>query len=326
MQCPRPAFGFGGQNRVFLRTGDDRFAATPAFRDSLNILSGGEGNNQLVGGSGPDGISGGDGIAGAGTDTLRGGDGNDSIFGAGGEDTLFGDGGDDDVKGGIGDDTLDGGAGNDRVVGGNDKDRILGGEGNDNLIGFTQAVDPTESETRAAVDDLVGGPGVDQFVGGGGDRLFARDGIKETSLGCFNKLSRSAANSGGFAEVDLQDEFVGKTRTCQTVSRAPVNETPSATIKSSTVKVRGAMARVSVRCTTSSTCRGKLSLKLDRKGARKVSVSYTVKGKKTKKLSLRLSAKDAKGVTSKGVNALATVREKGKSGPRSVNRVVKAKR
>jgi Ca2+-binding RTX toxin-like protein len=76
-----------------------------------NVITGGDGRDNLVGRSGDD--------------TLSGGGGNDNLSGANGNDQMFG---------GSGKDLLNGGSGNDFLDGGLNADRMSGGKGNDIYI------------------------------------------------------------------------------------------------------------------------------------------------------------------------------------------------
>jgi Ca2+-binding RTX toxin-like protein len=78
---------------------------------ALDILRGGDGDDQLDAGAGDDVLDGG-----AGVDTLFAGTGNDLLSGGDGNDQLVGGGGDDQLGGGTGDDTLLGEAGNDTYL------------------------------------------------------------------------------------------------------------------------------------------------------------------------------------------------------------------
>lgn len=168
------------------------------------------------------------------------------------------------------------------------------------------------SEECPAADDLTGGPGRDQFVGSGADRLFARDGVPESSIGGFEPKFGNAAFSGGFAEIDLQDTVLGGLRTCTTISQAPVAETPAVRIASRTVAVAGRTAKVRVACRGDRPCSGKVTLRLARKGAKAVCARSPAKGAKT--VSLRLSPADAARVRKAGVAATRHGLREGREG------------
>ena len=70
----------------------------------------------------------------AGNDLLSGGDGYDDLFGGLGNDTLNGGTGWDWLFGGEGNDSLNGGAGDDLLVGGPGDDTLTGGSGSDTFI------------------------------------------------------------------------------------------------------------------------------------------------------------------------------------------------
>ena len=65
---------------------------------------------------------------------LTAGNGNDQLAGGLGNDQLIGNGGDDKLTGDAGTDNLDGGAGNDVLDGGSGNDTMTGGAGNDLYI------------------------------------------------------------------------------------------------------------------------------------------------------------------------------------------------
>ncbi|WP_312080367.1 calcium-binding protein [Acinetobacter schindleri] len=84
---------------------------------AVNIIDGGEGNNQLTGGNN--------------TDTLQGGSGDDFIYGLGGNDLILGGDGNNTLFGGDGDDVITGGDGNDWLQGDVGADILTGGIGDD---------------------------------------------------------------------------------------------------------------------------------------------------------------------------------------------------
>ena len=136
---------------------------------SVNLLIGGDGDDEISGNAGDDQLQGGNG-----NDTLNGGEGGDLIFGQGGNDTINGDAGDDRIVGDVGDDIIFGGSGSDTVWAGADNDTLNGGADNDLLFG--QDGDDTLSGD-AGDDELQGGNGNDTLNGGEGDDLmFGQDG------------------------------------------------------------------------------------------------------------------------------------------------------
>ena len=137
---------------------------------------------------------------------IHGGDGRDKLTGGGGNDILIGGLGDDDLQGGHGNDVLSGGAGDDKLDGGTDggddiliggigEDKLKGGQGNSLLIGHSAANEEDAGVLAAALahwtagdlaaalvdlgaltddldkDDLNGGKGDDELLGGDGDKL-----------------------------------------------------------------------------------------------------------------------------------------------------------
>jgi len=149
------------ENQAYSADGSDRLLdienlVGSAYDDTLmgnslaNILTGGDGNDQIAGQAGNDILYGE-----TGDDSLSGGEGNDTLFGNLGQDTLLGDNGDDVIYGGDGDDFIRGGLGRDTVFGdsGFGNDTVFGDEGNDELHG------------RRGDDWLNGGEGNDQLYG-----------------------------------------------------------------------------------------------------------------------------------------------------------------
>lgn len=142
--------------------------------NSLLIVYGDEGNDQITGSSVDDKLDGG-----SGDDWVIGGDGADLIHGRAGNDNLSGNEGDDKLVGSQGNDFIDGGSGNDEIYGGDGADFILGGDGDDFICGGT------DSDLRSqdyGQDTIYGGAGndtifgsleVDHIYGGDGDDIIA---------------------------------------------------------------------------------------------------------------------------------------------------------
>ncbi len=178
--------------------------------DAGEVMSGGQGHDQISGLEGADLIdarggddlvdagAGGDAVqAGDGDDTVTGGKGDDSIYGQAGEDLLLGDAGDDwlaghegadTLAGAAGDDALIGGEGDDSLDGGAGRDWLAGGMGHDTLAGGAGAdvIDGNAGDDRLsglagkgddfATDYLNGGAGDDTLVLGSGDHASGGDG------------------------------------------------------------------------------------------------------------------------------------------------------
>ncbi len=158
-------YGEEGNDTLFGHGGADR-------------LEGGPGHNWMSGGSGRDTIDASEGygdelygdenvdelIGSIYADVLSGGEGSDNISGRSGNDILLGD---------SGEDTLDGGAGNDQLFGGSENDTLHGGDGNDELFGEDGldwllgglGDDILDGGADAYHDNLIGGLGVDYFLG-----------------------------------------------------------------------------------------------------------------------------------------------------------------
>jgi Ca2+-binding RTX toxin-like protein len=157
--------------RVELGQGDDEAIVNQLTGVILQpiIMLGGLGADILSGGNGRDNLLGGDGddiLSGAGrADTLDGGDGEDNLFGGARRDLLLGGLGQDLMLGGLGGDTLRGGLDADFILGGIGADLLEGQGGADYLLG------------QLGIDIVRGGDGDDDLTGGLGiDLLFGGDG------------------------------------------------------------------------------------------------------------------------------------------------------
>lgn|GEM_PF-6910192 len=159
-------------------TGDTDAGNTISAGNSVDIIFGRGGNDQIDGNGGNDQINGGAGndrlLGGVGNDTVNGGIGIDVITGDSGNDTLFGDSGNDTVNGGAGNDIVNGGTGNDRLIGGTGNDILLGGDGDDII---SDTIGTNTLNGGAGNDRLIGGSQVDNLNGGtGNDILVGGDG------------------------------------------------------------------------------------------------------------------------------------------------------
>ncbi len=132
-----------------------------------DVLSGGQGNDDLSGSAGHDLLDGGQGTdtlsGGSGNDTLYGGSDGDTMSGGGQNDNLYGQDGNDNLSGGSGNDLLDGGTGDDVLNGGSGNDLLNGGDGTDQMTGGT------------GTDALAGGDGDDTLAGGSDDDILDGD-------------------------------------------------------------------------------------------------------------------------------------------------------
>jgi Ca2+-binding RTX toxin-like protein len=132
-------------------------------------LFGGNNSDQLLGGPGNDyieGMGGNDNCQGeAGHDTIHGGVGNDIVSGGAGYDVLYADsgadgvyGGDDDDKlfSGVNNDYLDGGRGNDVLVsvGGGQGDQLVGGPGWDNFWCDSESTETVKAEVSIGINEV----------------------------------------------------------------------------------------------------------------------------------------------------------------------------
>ena len=99
----------------------------------------------------------------------------ETLVGGAKADHLYGGGGNDSIDGGAGLDHIEGGAGQDILSGGDGADTLIGGAGNDTLVGGALQADGSVPDDGAA-DILRGGPGLDYYFIGQGDRITDTDG------------------------------------------------------------------------------------------------------------------------------------------------------
>lgn len=169
--------GGEGNDRIYGRRGDD-------------VIVDLAGNNRIHGGSGNDTITTGDG-----DDDIDGNQGDDIIHAGHGRNKVDGGHGNDIVVGGAGNDCIEGDQGNDLLIGGTGRDRMEGGHGNDLIVASSAANDNDLAALQAALahwtsgdlvaalvdlgaitddldkDDLEGEQGLDELIGGIGDKL-----------------------------------------------------------------------------------------------------------------------------------------------------------
>ncbi|MEM7748580.1 MAG: DUF4114 domain-containing protein, partial [Pseudomonadota bacterium] len=141
-----------GQNNAILLPRESTGAGTSTDDD---ILSGGEGHDDMFGMRG--------------NDIVKGEEGNDNIWGNSGDDELYGGSGNDVVRGGSGDDIAYGGADDDKVIGNSGNDYVDGGAGNDSLEGNSGNDTIVDGEGN---DRAEGGSGNDVFLAGAGDDYY----------------------------------------------------------------------------------------------------------------------------------------------------------
>ena len=277
---------------VNLGPGPDTFEVDPAFPDPITVTDAQRGPDTYKLGAGNDVATG---ITG------------DSFEGRGGNDVLTGTAG-----------VLDGGDGDDKLHALNSSDfrntdsELIGGEGNDTL-----------TADGRALYEMVGGPGTDTFdAGGGSGRIDSRDGVAEQVVCGIRKKGVpqlrliNTSRRFGIATIDLvdtPDNAAMLTGGCTRVDRAPRGEKTAAQLTSTKLKVKRGKAGVRVRCTTSSRCKGKLSVTV--KG-RTASKRFSIRGKKS--ATVRVAAR-------KGTAAVR-ISEKGKRGARTLLAAVPATR
>jgi hypothetical protein len=274
----------------------DSFTVDPSFPDPIDIFGG------------------------LGSDSLRLGAANDRARGGSGKDTIVGNGGDDDLRGDADDDNLDGGPGNDNLFAIGGFDVMEGGDGDDTL-----EADPSPSSNTSG--RMVGGPGTDVFRGNGSvTTIDSRDGIaEEVSCGLtrrgFSRVHRVFAR----AEVDLLDQPSDAELLadgCTSVDRAPVNETTAAEVVGRSASLRGGKVQLRVRCTTSRRCTGNASVRIGRQTGR---ARFSVAGRRTVTVAVSIPRSAARRVTRQGVNATASLTERGVRGQRTDSALLKVR-
>ena len=149
----------GGKDVITTGDGDDELQGGGGG----DILRGGDGSNSLIGNAGWDRLYGG-----ADFDQLDGGNGNDRLFGYGGGDSLIGGAGNDRIFGGAGDDFVDAGAGDDVVKSGSGDDFIISGAGDDTiLMGLGKDFLEISLDGAKTIDGGKGHDAVFAFLGSG---------------------------------------------------------------------------------------------------------------------------------------------------------------
>jgi Ca2+-binding RTX toxin-like protein len=233
----------------------------------------GSGNDRIFAGFAPLGTFGAN--LGSGNDEYTGQNSTDNVDGFGGNDLFEGRGGNDDFDGGDGEDRVVGEGGNDNLSGDGNDDRIGGDSGNDIVAG------------GGGADFLVGDLGVDSVSGGdGNDSLRVREPEGTTA----QADTANCGNGTDFVEADLKDII---SSSCNTRDVSAVNETPLVRIGRGTLRVRSSgRVRVRLRCpggVGSLGCKGRLSLRLDLRGARRARRRYEIRAGRRKTVTVRLS-------------------------------------
>ena len=183
------------------------------------------------------------------------------------------------VNAGNGNDDLDGHAGRDQFNGFGGVDKFRGRGGSDHLEGDDGA------------DILTGDDGADAFLGDDGD-----DTIKAREVGTpavRDSISCGAGND--YVEADLKDLLPS---TCEERDVAAVGETPLVRLPRGRVTVRASRhVRLRLRCPRgvgSIGCKGRLSLRLNVRGARRARKRYEIGAGRSKTVTLRLSRGSAR--------------------------------
>ena len=237
-----------------------------------------------------------------------------NVVGRQGNDRLIGQGGPDELRGDNGDDFLEGRGGRDFLVGGPQSDRLEGGDGDDSLRG------------DSLNDALFGGLGKDFLVGDGGDPIVpgGSDFIDSKEPTGFPSeadvvICGDALDS---VEADLADE-PNIRADCEQREISPVGETPHVRVSRRAIDVNPAgVARVRLSCPrrTSIGCRGTLSLKLARRGARRPKrTRYAIRAGRSRAVRVRLTRGEARRLTRRTRGVLTSL-ERGVIGPKTTVR------
>lgn len=204
--------------------------------DGNDAISSGEGNDTISATNGSNLI-----LAGAGDDSISGGGERDEIAGQSGNDTIYGGGGDDSLAGDFGDDIIFGGLGEDTIVGGRENDIIY--DLTDDLSSPLAFETGTDQLYGGLDDDIIFVQSGDNKVGGSfGDDEYVFNLTTDQAIGASNVIVGSATagkgydtlrfldvasgdvnfglamvgddlivsytNSGGVAEITIQNQFV----------------------------------------------------------------------------------------------------------------------
>jgi Ca2+-binding RTX toxin-like protein len=242
--------------------GDGQPGENDDVKGDVEKLRAGLGNDTLVGDGGTNFLDGGPGNdtlnAGGGQDLVNGGSGSDSLEGADGNDTLNGEAGTDSLRGGGGNDTLNGGSGDDSLDGGAGADSLSGNGGSDtaNYASRTRNVNVTldggANDGEAREGDNARTDVRNVRTGAGNDRINSRDGVSGR-ISCGRGDDRVIADRSDAIAADCEGRVAAAAR-CSILRRA---------VKMS----RKGIVPVRIRCP--GRARGRLSLEVRRRAARK---------------------------------------------------------
>ncbi len=209
-----------------------------------------------------------------------------------GNDDLDMDGGAFTTAAPVGSSSVNMGAGDDRAVGHGGRDHVVGFSGADRFEG------------RSGNDDLEGGDGNDTLIGdGGADTLEAganSDTIrsKETDSAVADTLNCGSGTD--YVEGDLRDTVFSN---CEQRDISAVGETPLVRLPRGRLTVRRSRhVRLRLRCPRgvgSIGCKGRLSLRLNVRGARRARKRYEIGAGRSKTVTLRLSRGSARTLRSR---------------------------
>ena len=211
---------------------------------------------------------------------------------AGGDDRLDMDGGAFTTAAPTGSSSVNAGGGDDRVV---------GHAGRDHVVGFSGA---DRFEGRAGNDHLEGGDDSDTLIGdGGADTLEAgnnNDTIRSKEADSAVADTLSCGSGTDYVEADLRDTVFSN---CEQRDISAVGETPLVRLPRGRLTVRASRhVRLRLRCPRGVGrigCRGRLSLRLNVRGARRTRNRYGIGAGKSEMVTLRLSRGSARTLRSR---------------------------
>ena len=339
-------FKFDRQANCFAGSSDSR-SVCKKFGTKLNLAMGGGDDDVGVAASGAGFVSA---NLGSGSDEYDGIGATDNVFASSGNDVVDTGGGNDDITIGSGEDTVDASTGNDEIDSGigsaeTGKDEVSPGPGTDVVDLDTPFQEGPALVVDAAGDDtILTGDGNDDIAAGvgsiasisasgasGTDEISTKDGDDDIVAKEGSTTTRAADNvQCGFGEdrveADLTDVVDSISNpgggTCEQVERSAIGETPHVRFRGRSLHVsRTGVARVRLRCPHRTTigCRGTLSLRLARRGARRpAGTRYAIRRGRSAAVRVRLTRREARR-TRRARGVLVSL-EKGRLGPKTTVR------
>jgi Ca2+-binding RTX toxin-like protein len=282
---------------------------------------------------------------GTGSDDYYGIGGPDNVFAASGNDFVFTEFGDDVISIGTGNDFVRAGPGNNRIdIGAGDDtgpDDLKGEAGND-TIALAESRANQRIVDSANQDSITTGSGNDRILAGAGTLLSFNDSTESIGVFGSDNISTNAGDDkivskeSGFAsadtvkcgfgfdqvEADLKDS-VDK-GTCEERDVSPVGETPHVRLARGSLRVASnGRVRVRLRCPLgvgSLGCKGRLSLRLDRREARSARKRYAIRAGRGRTVSLRLPRGSVQALRRRQTRGVLTSIEKGRKGRKTTVR------